>query len=193
LTNPRIADGKIPSSSVPAREYHSSRSCEIGYHRKVETGQISSLRDSETTARALAGLGYPGFLYLRPAEQQDPVSVLLAALSSDDLEVRAIEALPWLVLKLKEARQREIQNRLGFVVTLSRRLAERRPSEQAKLERLAEVEAMLDRTRLVHEDTLCQQSLSAAERRWLREMRPSEARHWNLLTDLTPELLPYAA
>jgi hypothetical protein len=192
----------MPSSSVPAREYHSSRSCEIGYHRKVETGQISSLRDSETTARALAGLGYPGFLYLRPAEQQDPVSVLLAALSSDDLEVRAIEALPWLVLKfpeldwewlLKEARQREIQNRLGFVVTLSRRLAERRPSEQAKLERLAEVEAMLDRTRLVHEDTLCQQSLSAAERRWLREMRPSEARHWNLLTDLTPELLPYAA
>ncbi len=165
-------------------------------------GQISRLRDSEKAAKALAGLGYPGFLYLRPAEQQNPVSVLLAALSSLDLEVRAIEALPWLVLKfpemdwewlLKEARQREIQNRLGFVVSLARRLAERRPTEQLKLGKLAEVEAALDRARLVREDTLCQQSLSAAERRWLRETRPPEARHWNLLADLTPELLPYAA
>jgi len=192
----------MPSSSVPARECHSSRSCEIGYHEKVEMGQISRLRDSEKTAKALAGLGYPGFLYLRPAEQQNPVSVLLAALSSHDLEVRAIEALPWLVLKfpemdwewlLKEARQREIQNRLGFVVSLARRLAERRPTEQLKLGKLAEVEAALDRARLVREDTLCQQSLSAAERRWLRDTRPPEARHWNLLADLTPELLPYAA
>lgn len=159
-------------------------------------------RDSEAVAGNLAGLGYPGFSFLRPARQANPASVLLAALSSSDLEVRVIEALPWLVLKfpemdwewlLREARQREIQNRLGFVVALARRLAARHPAERANPHRLAETAALLERARLVREDTLCQHSLSQAERRWLRGIRPPEARHWNLLTDLTPEALPYAA
>jgi transcriptional regulator with XRE-family HTH domain len=158
--------------------------------------------DSELLAACLSGLGYPGFSYLRPARRANPASVLLAALSSGDLEVRLIEALPWLVLKysgmdwewlLKEARQREIQNRLGFVISLARSLAARHPGERANLHRLVETEAALDRARLVREDTLCQQSLSPAERRWLRRVRPPRARHWNLLTDLTAEALPYAA
>ena len=55
-----------------------------------------------------------------------------------------------------------------------------------------EVEAILDRARLVREDTLCQESLSDAERCWLRQTRPTEASHWNLLTDLKVQLLPYA-
>ena len=38
-----------------------------------------------------------------------------------------------------------------------------------------------------------QESLSDVERRWLRQTRPKEARHWNLLTDLKAQLLPYAA
>ena len=59
--------------------------------------------------------------------------------------------------------------------------------------RLREIEEALDRARLVREDTLCQASLSDAERRWLRRTRPVEARHWNLLTDLKAQLLPYAA
>jgi len=158
--------------------------------------------DSETVARDLAALGYPGFAHLRGAKTKNPASVLLAALSAGDLQVRLIEALPWLVLRfpdvdwqrlLEQAKHREIQNRLGFVVTLARRLAQRRPGEPSKLDDLAEVEKMLDRARLAREDTLCQQSLSEAERRWLRNSRPAEARHWNLLTDLTAEQLPYAA
>ena len=59
--------------------------------------------------------------------------------------------------------------------------------------RLRQVEEILDRARLVREDTLCQESLSEAERRWLRQTRPTEASHWNLLTDLKAQLLPYAA
>jgi transcriptional regulator with XRE-family HTH domain len=156
----------------------------------------SGARDSEIVARRLAGLGYPGFSFLRPARRVNPASVLLAALSSSDLEVRVIEAMPWLVLKfpemdwewlLKEARQRELQNRLGFVVTLARRLA-----APAHSQRLAPIEAALERSRLVREDTLCQQSLTEAERCWLRGIRPPQARHWNLLTDLTPEVLAHA-
>jgi hypothetical protein len=35
--------------------------------------------------------------------------------------------------------------------------------------------------------------MTDAERRWLRQHRPPQAEHWNLLTDLRPEHLPYAA
>jgi hypothetical protein len=35
--------------------------------------------------------------------------------------------------------------------------------------------------------------MTDAERRWLRQQRPPQAEHWNLLTDLRPEHLPYAA
>jgi hypothetical protein len=45
----------------------------------------------------------------------------------------------------------------------------------------------------MREDTLCHESMTEAERRWLRERRPEEARHWNLLTGLVPEHLSYAS
>ncbi len=52
---------------------------------------------------------------------------------------------------------------------------------------------LLERSRLVREDTFCHASLTEVEKRWLREKRPPEAQHRNLLTDLTVEQLPYAA
>ena len=58
---------------------------------------------------------------------------------------------------------------------------------------LRELEEVLEPARLAREDTLCQGSLSEAERRWLRQERPADALHWNLLTDLDAEHLPYAA
>jgi len=58
---------------------------------------------------------------------------------------------------------------------------------------MREVEEVLDHARLAREDTLCQQSPSEAERRWLRKERQASALHWNLLTDLNAEVLPYAA
>jgi hypothetical protein len=70
-------------------------------------------------------------------------------------------------------------------------VAEKHDAEAAS--RLGDVNDLLDHARLAREDTLCQRSLSEAERRWLRQERPAIARHWNLLTDLDVEHLPYAA
>jgi transcriptional regulator with XRE-family HTH domain len=56
--------------------------------------------DPEQLAGDLAGLGYPGFAYLRKRRfEKNPSEVLLTALAQEDLEARLFEALPWLVLK----------------------------------------------------------------------------------------------
>ena len=86
--------------------------------------------DAATLARDVAGLGYPGFAYLRSRHwtPKNPGEVLLTALAQDDLESRLVEALPWLVLRystldwtwvVREAKVRDLQNRLGFVVGLA--------------------------------------------------------------------------
>ena len=163
-----------------------------------ESSNAMSGADSESLARDLAALGYPGFSYLRSIRARNPAGVLLSALLCNDLEARVVESLPWLVLEysdldwdwlLAKAKQSDLQNRLGFVVSLGRRAGR----DLATLAKLSEVEARLEQARLVREGTLCQESMSEAERRWLRRMRPPEAQHWNLLTDVTPELLPHAA
>jgi len=155
---------------------------------------------SSSLAAALARLGYPGFRQLRGAHRKNPAVVLLAAIVASEVEVRVIEALPWLVVEhsdldwgwlIREAKLRDVQNRLGFVATLARQVAEKRGDASAT-SRLRGIEKVLDRARLVREDTLCQASLSDPERRWLRRTRSVEASHWNLLTDLNAQFLPYA-
>lgn len=158
--------------------------------------------DSPLLAAALASLGYPGFRQLTGAKPQNPATVLLAALTAlGDVEVRVIEALPWLAVQYhdlnwawltREAKLRDAQNRLGFIVELARRVAETRGASAAAAQ-LRGVLDTLEQSRLVRQDTLCQNSLSAAERRWLRKTRPAAARHWNLLTDLDAAVLPCAA
>ncbi|MGB7721357.1 MAG: helix-turn-helix transcriptional regulator [Bryobacteraceae bacterium] len=166
----------------------------------LESDSIDSWHSS-SLATALARLGYPGFRQLRGARRKNPTVVLLAAIVATEMEVRVIEALPWLVVEysdldwewlIREAKLRDVQNRLGFVVTLARQVAAKRGDASAA-SRLREIVEVLDRARLVREDTLCQASLSEAERRWLRRTRPVEAIHWNLLTDLNARYLPYAA
>jgi hypothetical protein len=66
-------------------------------------------------------------------------------------------------------------------------------SDDAAAVRLTAVEARLERARLVREDTLCRESMTDAERRWLASARSALAAHWNVLSDLRPESLPYAA
>ena len=95
----------------------------------------------------------------------------------------------WLV---SEAKQHDLQNRLGFVVTLARVLANRHHDTDAAAT-LTAVEVQLERARLVREDTLGRGSMTSAERRWLRRQRPPSARHWNLLTSLVPEHLSYGS
>lgn len=154
-------------------------------------------------AKDFAGLGYPGFAYLRSPSwrPKNPGDVLLSALAQRDLEARLVEALPWLVLRyhaldwtwvVREAKVRDLQNRFGFVVDLARRLADR-TDNKAATHTLTALERELERSRLAREDTLCRDSLSPAERRWLAEHRSEDARHWNLLTDWTAEALRYAA
>ena len=126
--------------------------------------------------------------------------LLLSALGNDNLESRLVEALPWVVLKFpnldwrwltQAARMRDLQNRLGYVTSVARRLAELR-GEREKAALLATEESALERSRLAREDTLCHESLTDAEKKWLRKNRPPEARHWRLLTDLSPERLDHA-
>lgn len=91
----------------------------------------------------------------------------------------------------RAAKVNDLQNKLGFVTNVARRLGETLGrNDTAKL--LRDQEAALERSRLAREDTLCHDSLTQAERRWLRSNRSDEARHWNLLTDLSPEHLSHA-
>ncbi|MBI3030732.1 MAG: helix-turn-helix transcriptional regulator, partial [Candidatus Rokubacteria bacterium] len=108
---------------------------------------------AEALARDLAALGYAGLGHLRPRhwKPKNPGQVLLTALAQEDLESRLVEALPWLVLVfwpldeawlVREAKLRDLQNRLGFVVTLARRCAERR-GDEPRAQALRGLEAVL--------------------------------------------------
>lgn len=160
---------------------------------------------SRALSDALGLLGYPGFQTLLTELErdevaaQDPAVVLLAALASSDLDDRVVEALPWLVLRypnldwtwaLKEARRRKVQNRLGYVVSLALRVAASDGSSEV-LMNLSNIEEELFTVRLDAEDTFCQR-IPEADRSWLRDARPPEARHWNILSDLRPQDLPYS-
>jgi transcriptional regulator with XRE-family HTH domain len=157
---------------------------------------------AETLARELAALAYPGFAHLgRGGAPKHPGAVLLTALAQPELEARVVEALPWLLLRywsldhawlVREAKLRDLQNRLGFVVSLAREVAERE-GDGPRLAALRALEATLDRSRLAREDTLGRPALPEAEQRWLATHRPAAARHWNLLTDWTAEALRHRA
>jgi transcriptional regulator with XRE-family HTH domain len=157
--------------------------------------------DPEPIARQLAGLGYPGFAHLR-GRKINPAAVLLEALMQEDLKVRLTEALPWLVLTypdmdwpwlIREAKLRDAQNRLGFVVAIAGEIAATRPRFRPALERLSAALKELERARLAREDTLCRESMPAAERDRLATTRCALAHHWNLLTDLTAERLSHVS
>lgn len=174
----------VPPTALPTRE--------------VTDGPL----DPDALAAALGALGYPGFAHLgHNVSLTNPATVLLQALRQPVLEPRLTRALPWLVFQYPEidwdwvvprVKVQDLQNRLGFVVTLGRRLAERR-QDPGKATALSRVEALLEPARLVKEDTFCRDSLSDAERRWLRERRPDDARHWNVLTAVDAEHVAEAA
>jgi transcriptional regulator with XRE-family HTH domain len=158
---------------------------------------------NEWLTAQLARLGYPGYAYrTRRHPARNPVEVLLAALTRDDLDPRLAEALPWLLLRhegldtdrlVAEAKARDVQNRLGFVVALARQVAEGGKEFAARAPSLRRLESSLERSRLAREDVFAQGRASARLRQWLRRNRSRTARHWNLLTDLKAEHLPYAA
>ena len=155
---------------------------------------------SERLSLQLAALGYQGFAHLRAKAQRNPAEVLLTALNTANLDNRVTEGLPWLALAyadmdwdwaVQNAKLLDRQNRLGFVVTLASQVAAK-SADLHRSGRLREYAAVLERSRLVKEDTLCHDALTEAERKWLRANRPATAAHWNLLTDMKAENLPHA-
>jgi len=149
----------------------------------------------------LARLDYPGFAHRkRSGVVRHPVEVLLAALAFDDLEPRLVEALPWLLLHYEgfraeqlaaDVKAHDLQNRLGFTVALARQVAAKNDSFRNRLPELSQVESALEPSRLAREETFGQGHAPDRLREWLRDNRTDEARHWNLLTDLRVEHLPY--
>jgi hypothetical protein len=93
---------------------------------------------------------------------------------------------------LDQVKLKDVQNRLGFLVGMTKEFAVSRGKFRSALEPLSAVEMKLEHSRLAREDTLCRESMPAAERRWLASNRSPLARHWNLLTGLTVDQLSYA-
>jgi len=155
--------------------------------------------DNQHLAEWLARLEYPGFSYLsRRAPRKNPAEVLLTALAQENLEGRVAEALPWVVLNYAKAdewlvgnaRRYNLQNRLGFVVSLAHRVAEKTASQ--KVAELSELERMLEESKLAKEDSFYRPPRTESEKEWLRRNRTNDASFWNLLTDMKPENLQYA-
>jgi transcriptional regulator with XRE-family HTH domain len=159
--------------------------------------------DGQRLAEYLALLGYPGYAYLRPhIAKRNPGEVLLTALAQNNLESGLVEALPWLLLRywemdfawvVEHAKKLDLQNRLGFVVSLARSVSEANRQNEPRTRALAELESTLNRSRLANEDDFLRPARNHVERQWLVQNRPEDARHWNLLTDLRPEHLGYDA
>lgn len=157
---------------------------------------------TDSLARQLSALGYPGFRYMRAGWTRNPAEVLLEALQQEDLDSRVAEALPWVLLNypyldrdwlLREARLRGLTNRLGFVVSLARRVEEQRGNQNSAVyHSLAALGNMLKQSRLEGEDTFGNRLLSATQQEWVRQNRTEDAEQWHMLTTWRPEHLQYA-
>ena len=144
--------------------------------------------DDATLRAQFSALGYPGFAHLaRTRSKPSPEAVLLSVLVRADADSRVVEALPWLVRQyasqmdfgwlVRQAKLQDLQNRLGFLLSI------------VSVETPAALSAVseLERARLLQEATLCWDSMPATTRIWMRENRTPMARHWNVLTRLQSE------
>jgi hypothetical protein len=160
----------------------------------------ASAQTASDMEQLLGSLGYPGFEYLGDREAvQNPAVVVLQALREAVVPARVTEALPWVFMAyphldwdwlVDQVRLVNRQNRLGFLVTTAKELAERRGDESTRAF-LDQVELRLEDARLMKEDTLGR-SLTTVERNHLRASRPVAAAHWNVLTSLQVDHLRYA-
>jgi transcriptional regulator with XRE-family HTH domain len=159
-----------------------------------------AMRDELYFKQALGALAYPGFAYLRGGQPANPAALLMEAIDQQDLDARVVEALPWLILTYPalawqwlslQAKIHDRQNRLAFLVGVASDVARMRGDDELA-ERLSEKVQEFEGCRLAAEDTLCQTSMTQAERRWLRTRRSSRALHWNLLSDFSPDEVIHA-
>jgi transcriptional regulator with XRE-family HTH domain len=165
----------------------------LPFQKSVTPGSVDFVQE-------LASLGYPGFAHVKAGTALwNPAQVLVLALSEDMLDRRVAEGLPWLVLQYcemdwkrvcREAKLHDLQNRLGLTVSLARELAEKKQDAHV-VHRLSGVEQELRRSMLARQNTYCNESMTSAERNWLREHRSAQAARWNVLSDLATEHLSY--
>ena len=151
-------------------------------------------------AMELAALGYPGFSYLK-GHLRNPAEVLIDALDRPDLGARVVEGLPWLPFRypdmnwnwlIAEAKLRNRQNRLGFVVELAQQVAKQAQHFEVS-EALDEVLRHLNDAKLAKEDTLCQESWPASQRALAHAKRSPLAKRWKLDTRMTEADLAHYA
>jgi hypothetical protein len=152
-------------------------------------------------SQEVANLGYPGFAHFVTGEPElNPAQFLVLALSQKYLDRRTAEALPWVALHYwnldwdwtrRESKVRDLQNRLGFTVTLAKKLAVTRDQPDAVRELTAQEEALRD-SLLAREDTYCNDRMTAVERDYLQSYRPVDAAAWHVLSDLALENIAYA-
>lgn len=164
--------------------------------------QAGSAGQSEDRfVRQMASLGYPGYSHVRPTPRVNPAEVVLEAVSAENLDARVTEGLPWVLVRypnmnwdwlVSRAKLRNVQNRLGFLVSVGRDVAEKHSDSPETVRRLAKVEKELERARLASETTLSREAMPLAEREWLRSNRSRLAQHWGVLTSLAAEQLSYA-
>lgn len=161
---------------------------------------LKSLRPatSENLVRELAALGYPGYSHVEPSALKNPVQVMAAALLADNLEGRLVEALPWILLKFSNmewghlvdaAKRHDLQNRLGFLTALARKVAEK-SGDSGTAAVMRRREKNLESSRLAKQDTLCRK-MTDSERKWVRQTRSEEAARWNILSNLSADYLNY--
>lgn len=157
---------------------------------------ISMVLQPDNLEESLADLGCPGFAHVRSDEKRNPAEVVFGAITQSDLDVRLVEALPWVLATHTDldwcwlrdhARRQNVQNRLGYLVYLAREMT----GAAREVQILASWERELEEIRLDREDTLCRESMSQPEREWAAAHRSSSAAHWRVLTTITPEQLPY--
>lgn len=151
----------------------------------------------EAAEEALGALGHPAFAHSKGMRLLNPAELLFRILSSACVDARLVEALPWVMLRhvdldwawlVAQAKLHDLQNRLGFVVTLARALAERRCDQHAA-QALSDWERQLARSRLHRDDSFAGDPSTEDERRRLGTRRSPEAAQWNLLSDISPECL----
>ena len=141
----------------------------------------------------LSALGYPGFAHITSARTKSKPDVfLLSVLSQPDFDARVAESLPWLVRQyasqldlpwlVRQAKFRNRQNRLGFVLQLA----------GVETPHLSAAVQELERSRLIAEATLCWDTMPAPARDWMRVNRSALAEHWNVLTRVLAEDLSHA-
>ena len=156
----------------------------------IRSGRMAHTTDDRLRAQ-LRALGYPGFVHIDPVRpSSEPVAVLLNALSQPTVDARISEALPWLAREyadvldwpwlVQQAKLRNLQNRLGFLIQLANDPCRAEPAMKDALDDL-------ERARLIAEATFCWDSMPLPTRKLMRARRSPEAAHWNVVSLMRSE------